>query len=297
MALSAEQIQATHRATRVRADSRERSRCLPGRTRRFGVETRKRFSRPRTPSPSGRACTTSSGSRSRFPPCLKLTEKQVKSIAKFNFLYMSTFPAIAEDQYPERLRESRLGQGASSVPQSVECASLLKASGSRSRRPCKAQLATTKTATRTIGSWRWCNDSELGVLAIRATRISRGRDSVRHRQVVTGFPKKGTRLPTGEEWNFVGNLFNWLQRAPLTCPSRISAPRMRGNGVKTSAQSFRVVSSSAALKSGGLAAVHDLAGMQRLPVLASASASWQFCSLRSGIRRFTSTGAGPFFLS
>ena len=28
---------------------------------------------------------------------------------------------------------------------------------------------------------------------------------------VTNFPKKGTRLPTAEEWNLIGNLFNWLR--------------------------------------------------------------------------------------
>ncbi len=68
----------------------------------------------------------------------------------------------------------------------------------------------------------------------------------------TGFPKKGTRLPTAAEWNLIGNLFNWLYEH-----RQMDLPPTHGSGVRAlTGPSDRLLVGSSG--SGGLANVHGV---------------------------------------
>jgi hypothetical protein len=142
------------------------------------------------------------GIKVAVPPVPKLTEKQVKSIGKFNFLLVY-IPAIAEDKYPENFVKPAWGKYLNTS--SVE------------RKPLKGQWI----AIETIAKPNWDDkdgypdDRLVAMVKYPSLRFNTSYEDLAGGILsdiakVTGFPKKGTRLPTAEEWNFVGNLFNWL---------------------------------------------------------------------------------------
>lgn len=136
----------------------------------------------------------------------KLTEKQVRSLERFGFLLMY-LPAITEDQYPKNFVKPAWDTYL--MVSEIE------------RKP----LTGAWVAIETIGKPH--HDDPAGYPKDRLMTAVKyqGRFGVSHSDLarnlleavamVTGFPKKGTRFPTVEEWNLVGNLFNWLRERHL----------------------------------------------------------------------------------
>lgn len=135
------------------------------------------------------------------PPVPKLTAKQVKSMERFGFLLMY-LPGITEDEYPAGFvkpnwsacldvsqieRKPLTGQWI--AMETIKKPDLVDPIGY----PDDRLMATLKRTTR-------FNTSYYDLIGGLIQKIAK----------VTGFPKKGTRLPSAEEWNLVGNLFNWL---------------------------------------------------------------------------------------
>lgn len=136
------------------------------------------------------------------PPVPKLTEKQVKSINKFGFLLIFV-PAITEEQYPESFVK----------PKWIQCFDHSKIE--------RKSLDGKWIAIETIAKPAWNdpagypNDRLMAAIK-RDRRFHTSHDDLTGGLLseiakVTGFPNKGTRLPSAEEWHFVGNLFNWLR--------------------------------------------------------------------------------------
>ncbi len=144
------------------------------------------------------------GIEARVPVVPKLTEKQVKSIAKFNFLLIY-IPAITEKQYPEHFVKLAWNEHLSRLFSKIE------------RKSLEGQWI----AIETIAKPNWDDkdgypdDRLVAMVKYPSLRFNTSYEDLAGGILsdiakVTGFPKKGTRLPTAEEWNFVGNLFNWL---------------------------------------------------------------------------------------
>jgi len=141
------------------------------------------------------------GGRIIVPPVPRLTDKQRKSIENFRMLpvYIQAFD---KERYPACFvkpdRQKYLrggGEHISPKGQWVAFETIKKPQlDDPAGYPDDGLAAALKLKSRFKVSW----DDLKGGLLERAARI-------------TGFPKNRTRLPTAEEWNFVGNLFNWLR--------------------------------------------------------------------------------------
>ncbi|MFA4954317.1 MAG: hypothetical protein WC641_03330 [Patescibacteria group bacterium] len=132
-----------------------------------------------------------------------LTDKQIKSLDKFNFLPVY-IPSISEDRYPEGFIKPAWGK-------------YLDISEIK-RKP----LGGFWVAIETIAKPDWNDpagyaEDRLMAAVKRSSRFDTSHDDLEQGLLkaiakATGFPKKGTRLPTAEEWNFIANLFNWLRK-------------------------------------------------------------------------------------
>jgi hypothetical protein len=136
------------------------------------------------------------------PPVPKLTDKQVKSLDKFGFLLVYV-PAITEEQFPKGFVKPKWGQYL--TEKDIE------------RLPLTGQWV----AVETIAKPHYDDSTGYADDVLMASVKCEKRFNVSHDDLtggllgkiakVTGFPKKGTRLPSAEEWNLIGNLFNWLR--------------------------------------------------------------------------------------
>ncbi len=142
------------------------------------------------------------GIKVTVPAVPKLTQRQVKSLGRFNFLLVY-IPTITEEQYPEFFVKPAWG----------ECIEVSQIE----RKPLEDQWVAIETIAKPDGDEdeiSYSDDWLMGALQY-ATRFGKSYDELTGSLLaeiakVTGFPKKGTRLPTVEEWNFIANLFNWL---------------------------------------------------------------------------------------
>ncbi len=143
------------------------------------------------------------GINCQVPPVPSLTKKQQKSLVKFGFR-LFFIPAITESEYPASFRKPDWGRrlDASQVEHRplkgewVAVETIAKPNwDDPGGYPNDRLAAAVKLEWRFGVSWYGLHDG--GFLQ----RIAR----------VTGFPQKATRLPTAEEWNFLGNLFNFLR--------------------------------------------------------------------------------------
>lgn len=131
----------------------------------------------------------------------KLTSKQVKSLERFGFMLMY-LPAITEEQYPDGFVKPdwKPYLTVSDIERKpltgtwVAVETIMKPDRNDPRGYPKDRLMAAVKHPKRFGTSR--DDLTGGLLE----KIAKA----------TGFPKKGTRLPTAEEWNLVGNLFNWL---------------------------------------------------------------------------------------
>jgi len=138
----------------------------------------------------------------KVPVMPRLTKKQTNSLDKFGFMLVY-IPSLVEEQYPAFFVKPRyyrhltasaiirkpLSDGWVAVETIAKPHSDINGFYQDDMLMCAR-----RKRSRFYTSW---NDLTVNLIA----SFSR----------VTGFPKKGTRLPTGEEWNFIGNLFNWLR--------------------------------------------------------------------------------------
>lgn len=136
------------------------------------------------------------GIKAEVPPVPKLTVRQVKSLEKFGFLLVYV-PAITEEQYPDGFIKPRWFAGVERLP-----------------------LIGKWIAVETIAKPHYDDPKGYGEDPLMVTVKCAKRFGVSHDDLIggllakiakaTGFPKKGTRLPSAEEWNLIGNLFRWL---------------------------------------------------------------------------------------
>jgi hypothetical protein len=136
------------------------------------------------------------------PSVPTLTEKQVKSLDKFGFMLVYV-PALKEDQYPEGFVKPAWSQY-------LNVASI-------TRKPLKGKWIAVETIAKPHYDDRagYPNDRLMAAVG-KTTRFNTSWDDLTNGLLaeiakVTGFPKKGTHLPTAEEWNLIANLFNWLR--------------------------------------------------------------------------------------
>lgn len=142
------------------------------------------------------------GVKITVPPLPKLTSKQAKSLERFGFMLMY-LPPVTEDQYPEGFVKPAWSEhlDASKIE----------------RKPLIGQWV----AIETIAKPHWDDkngypEDRLMSAVKHDKRFFTSHDALTGGLLaqiakVTGFPRKGTRLPTAEEWNLVGNLFNWMR--------------------------------------------------------------------------------------
>lgn len=139
------------------------------------------------------------GMRVDVPPVPKLTPKQKKSLERFGFR-LFFIPAITEDAYPAGFVKPAWGKYLD-VSQ-IE------------RRPLPGKWV----AIETISKPNWndpagYSEDRLAAAVKLERRFNVSFDDLHQGGIlekiakVTGFPKKGVRLPSAEEWNFLGNLF------------------------------------------------------------------------------------------
>lgn len=131
-----------------------------------------------------------------------LTDTQWMSLDKFDFLLVY-IPAITEEQYPECFVKPDWDKRLD--------ASVIE----------RKLLVGRWVAVETVAKLDWdvggvYPDDRLMAAVKRLVRFKTSHDDLTGGLLVeiakaTGFPKKGTRLPTAEEWNLIGNLFNWLR--------------------------------------------------------------------------------------
>jgi hypothetical protein len=136
------------------------------------------------------------------PAMSALTDKQIKSLDKFNFLPVY-IPSISEDKYPEGFIKPAWSKY-------LDVSEI-------ERKPLKGGWV----AIETIAKPDWNDpagyaEDRLMAAVKRSSRFNTSHDDLEQGLLkaiaeATGFPKKGTRLPTAEEWNFMANLFNWLR--------------------------------------------------------------------------------------
>ncbi|MBU2509576.1 MAG: hypothetical protein ABII13_02415 [Patescibacteria group bacterium] len=142
------------------------------------------------------------GIKVEVPPLRRLTPKQKKSLTKFGFMlvYISE---ITEAEYPASFVKPDWG-------------SYITAS-SIERMPLKGAWVAVETIRKSDrDDLEGYPDDRLLTALGRNSRFRTSHDCLTSELLVkiaktTGFPKKGTGLPTVEQWNFVANLFNWLR--------------------------------------------------------------------------------------
>lgn len=137
------------------------------------------------------------------PAVPKLTERQTKSLKRFGFR-LFFIPAITEEAYPASFMKPDWGRHLDATQ--IE------------RRPLPGKWV----AVETIAKPNWddpagyCDDRLAAALKLKS-RFGISWDDLHDGGLlgriarVTGFPRKTTRQPTAEEWNFLANLFNWLR--------------------------------------------------------------------------------------
>jgi hypothetical protein len=143
------------------------------------------------------------GGRIIVPPLPRLTDKQRRSIAKYRLLVMY-LPGLSEDRYPECFVKPDWAR--SIIVAKIEY------------RPLRGRWIGVETISKPHQDDPEGYAADLLMAAVeRAGRFTTSWDDLHGRGLMgliakaTGFPKKGTRLPTAEEWNLVGNFFNWLR--------------------------------------------------------------------------------------
>jgi hypothetical protein len=140
-----------------------------------------------------------------FVPPIKpdLTERQRESLRRFGFR-LFFIPAIIEADYPSSFVKPDWGRDLNASPLSrrplpgkwVAVETIQKPNLDDPEDYHGDQLASAIGLQVRFGiSWDYLHQG--GLLA----KIAK----------VTGFPQKGVRLPIVEEWNFLGNLMNWLR--------------------------------------------------------------------------------------
>lgn len=150
------------------------------------------------------------GIKVTVPAVPKLTEKQLKSLVKFGFLLVYV-PAIVEGEYPSGFVKPKWDQYLN--------VSLIG----------RKRLSGQWVAVETITKPNWDDpagypDDRLMAAVKRDKRFNTSHDDLTGGLLAkivekTGFPKKGTRLPSAEEWNLLANLFNWLrENRSMTLP-------------------------------------------------------------------------------
>jgi hypothetical protein len=133
------------------------------------------------------------------PPIPALTRRQKKSLEKFGFRPFF-IPSITEEAYPASFVKSDWGRhlDASQIE----------------RRPLPGRWVAVETVVKP--NWndpKGYPDDELARVVKLEQRFGVSWDDLHQGGLLeriakaTGFPKKGVRLPTAEEWNFLANLF------------------------------------------------------------------------------------------
>lgn len=142
------------------------------------------------------------GIKAIVPYMPALTEKQVKSLDKFGFLLVY-IPSISEEDYPESFIKPAWGK-------------YLSISGIE-RKPLEELWVAVETIAKPDNDDpAGYPDDRLMAAVKRDKRLHTSHDDLKRGLLkeiaeATGFPKKGTRLCTAEEWNVVANLFNYLR--------------------------------------------------------------------------------------
>ncbi|MDD5043086.1 MAG: hypothetical protein PHD51_00235 [Patescibacteria group bacterium] len=136
----------------------------------------------------------------KVPLVPKLTPQQMKSLVKFGF--RSFFiPAVSEDEYPSDFIKPEWGNRGLDADDTERKPLLGRwvAIETIDRDDYSNDLLRVKLKLKSRFSVEYDSDfyNDTGLLA-RAAKI-------------TGFPKNHVCLPTVEEWNFLGNMFNWLR--------------------------------------------------------------------------------------
>ncbi len=141
--------------------------------------------------------------RVAVPPVPKLTKKQVKSLDRFGFMLMY-LPALDEDQYPEGFAKPNWSRY-------LEAAKI-------ERKPLDGMWVAVETIRKPdFDDPTGYPDDRLMAAVKKQSRFNTSWDDLHEGGLLqkiakaAGFPQKGTRLPTAEEWNLVGNLMNWLR--------------------------------------------------------------------------------------
>jgi len=135
------------------------------------------------------------------PPAPKFTERQLRSFRRFTFRLFFV-PAIGEDKYPASFVKPNWDQSLKAaqifrklLPGKWVAVETIGKPNSQSGDYHEDRLAEAMNIRSRFGvSWDDLHDG--GLLA----KIAKA----------TGFPRKATRLPTAEEWNFLANLMGWL---------------------------------------------------------------------------------------
>lgn len=137
------------------------------------------------------------------PPVPALTDKQIKLLALFGFrlLYI---PAIKEEYYPQGFVRPAWGEYLET--RLIEHWTL----------PGRWLAVETLAKPHWFDPARYPDDQLARAIKLKS-RFNVGWAEVQEKFIprmakVVGVPEKSVRLPSAEEWNFIGNLFNWLRR-------------------------------------------------------------------------------------
>ncbi|MBU1908177.1 hypothetical protein KKF59_03565 [Patescibacteria group bacterium] len=179
-------------------------------------------------------------------PLPNLTPKQLESLDKYGFLLVR-IPAIIEEQYPSSFVKPAWGRHPNI--QSIE------------RFPLVGDWIVVETIAKPhYDDPNGYPDDRLMATLMRSSRFNTSHDDLTGGLLakiakITGFPKKGTRLPTVEEWNFIGNLFNWLrENRGMNLPD-LGSTRSWEWCQNTLDSDYRLIVGYS--ENGGLADVHD----------------------------------------
>lgn len=136
------------------------------------------------------------------PALPSLTDARVKFLHEFGFVLMY-LPAIHAQEYPVDFEKLSWGCRLSQV-------TLIE------RRPLRGQWVAVEQIEKPAWQWggaRYPNDRLLDAVLCPKRNLS-WEDVVRLLERIEKkmhFPKNELRLPSAEEWNLIGNLFNWLR--------------------------------------------------------------------------------------